>query len=112
MHLVITHFITFLTFTSLIVCVARDPGPVRVPGYPGSKSGGSSGTASAARSPVAESAREEEELSLAEALMGSTGGGVFGEDDVDFSAPGKWCRKCWVSLANHSFYISEFYTVS
>ncbi len=58
-----------MIFTSLIICVARDPGPVALP----------------------ESGLDEdgEQVGLTEALSA----------DFDFSAPGKWCRKCWVRVA-------------
>lgn len=59
-----------MALSSLIVCIARDPGPVTLD--PPRASGGDDG-----------------EVNLNEALMAP-------EDD--FSLPGRWCRKCWVRL--------------
>jgi len=56
-----------MIFSSLIVCVARDPGPVNP-------------------LPSQLEEAEEDEMGLREALM----------PDRDFSSPGGWCRKCWV----------------
>ena len=67
-HLMITYTLTFMIFSSLIVCVARDPGPVHPSPLPQLE-----GT-------------ENDEMGLREALM----------PDEDFSSPGRWCRKCWV----------------
>ena len=66
-HLLITYSLTFLAFSSLIVCVARDPGPVTDLAVP-------------------ERSRDGDEVSLAQALMS-------GEDDDSGSL---WCRKCSV----------------
>ena len=66
-HLLVTYTLTFMIFSSLIVCVARDPGPVHPP--------------------ISQlEGADEEEMGLTEALM----------PDRDFEFPGKWCRKCWV----------------
>lgn len=67
-HLLVTYTLTFMIFSSLIVCVARDPGPVHAPlsQFEGAEDG---------------------EMDLREALM----------PDRDFSSPERWCRKCWVS---------------
>ncbi|KAJ6582789.1 DHHC palmitoyltransferase-domain-containing protein, partial [Mycena sp. CBHHK59/15] len=61
-HIAVTYTLTFLLFSSLIVCVARDPGPVML-------------------NEVLDDATE-----ATEALMSPRD---------DFSAPGRWCRKCW-----------------
>lgn len=68
-HLLSTYTLTFLALSSLIVCVARDPGPVT-------------------QNKSVEDAEDDlgEEIDLTEALM----------PDIDFSAPERWCRKCWV----------------
>ena len=71
-HLLVTYTLSFLAFSSLIVCLARDPGPANA--IPRAESGGNN--------------VEEEEMSLRDALM----------PDDDFSSPGKWCRKCWVRV--------------
>ena len=68
-HLLITYTLTFMVFSSLIVILARDPGPANPPP---SRLEGAEG--------------EGEEIGLTEALM----------PDRDFSSPEKWCRKCWV----------------
>lgn len=65
-HLLVTYTLTFLAFSSLILCVARDPGPVVL-----DKSHN----------------EDDEDVGLTEALMGPPD---------DFSAPGKWCGRCWV----------------
>lgn len=72
-HLFVTYTLTFLAFSSLIVCVARDPGPV-----------------TSSVSPE----RGSDEVGLMEALM----------PDIDFSAPTRWCRKCWVSFSRPILY--------
>jgi hypothetical protein len=64
-HLLISYALTFLAFCSLIVCVARDPGPVSLP--------------------KGVSEDESDDEGLQEALM------VF-DDEL---TPLKWCRKCW-----------------
>ena len=68
-HLLITYTLTFMAFSSLIVCVARDPGPAN------QSTSETSGTG-------------EDDIGLTEALM----------PDRDFSSPDGWCRKCWVSV--------------
>lgn len=68
-HLLVAYTLTFMAFSSLIVCLARDPGPANAP-----------------PSRVENANGEEDEMNLTEALM----------PDRDFSAPDKWCRKCWV----------------
>jgi palmitoyltransferase len=68
-HLIMISGLTFFTLASLTICVVRDPGPVNVNITRRDDYGG------------------DEDVGLAEALM----------DDEDFTAPGKWCRKCWVS---------------
>jgi palmitoyltransferase len=68
-HLLVTYTLTFMALSSLIVCLARDPGPANAPP---SRLEGADG--------------EGEEIRLREALM----------PDNDFTSPGRWCRKCWV----------------
>lgn len=65
-HSFVIYSLTFLSFSSLIVCVVRDPGPVNLH-----------------ESPVESS----DDYALREALMS-------GPDDDEMS-PQKWCRKCW-----------------
>ncbi|KAH9480611.1 Palmitoyltransferase ZDHHC15 [Psilocybe cubensis] len=78
-HLVATYTLTFMAFSSLIVCLARDPGPANAP-----------------PSRVKNANGEEAEMSLTEALM----------PDRDFSAPDKWCRKCWAPKAERTHHCS------
>jgi hypothetical protein len=67
-HLLISYTLLFMIFSSLLVCLVRDPGPPNA----------------VFRSEGA--AVEGEEMGLSEALM----------PDDDFSYPHRWCRKCWV----------------
>ena len=67
MHLLVSYTLTFMIFSSLFVCVTRDPGFVFPP---------------ISRLEVG----DEEEMGLTEALM----------PDRDFESPERWCRKCWV----------------
>jgi hypothetical protein len=65
-HLLATYSLTFLAFSSLIVCVCRDPGPV----------------------PFEEGHMDEgEEIELTHALM---------PREQDLSTPGTWCSECQV----------------
>ncbi|KAF8550808.1 zf-DHHC-domain-containing protein [Imleria badia] len=70
-HLLVSYSLTFLAFCSLIVCVARDPGPVSLP-----KGVSEEGCEDAC----------EDDLELHEALIQDFGDGLN---------PLKWCRKCW-----------------
>ncbi|KAJ6504669.1 DHHC palmitoyltransferase-domain-containing protein [Mycena vitilis] len=63
-HIVVTYTLSFMILSALIVCVARDPGPVMLED-PQSDGG---------------------DATLTEALM---------TPHEDYSAPGRWCRKCW-----------------
>ena len=64
-----TYTLTFCTFCSFIVCIARDPGPITV-----------------------EEARQDDDdtVDITQALM-SAGP----PEDENLSAPGKFCRTCW-----------------
>ncbi len=67
-HLLVSYTLMFMVFSSLLVCLIRDPGPSTVPS-------------------ISDSATTEgEEMGLSAALM---------SDDDDFTSPNKWCRKCW-----------------
>ncbi len=79
-HLLISYTLLFMIFSSLLVCLVRDPGPPNA----------------VFRSEGA--AVEGEEMGLREALM----------PDDDFSYPHRWCRKCWVSGDTHSAIGSYF----
>jgi hypothetical protein len=67
MHLLVTYALTFVAFSSLIVCVARDPGPVT-------------------RSSLSGGVLDEEEVSARQRLL----------TDEDDAAELMWCRKCEV----------------
>ncbi|KAF5360510.1 hypothetical protein D9756_004886 [Leucocoprinus leucothites] len=66
LHLFVTYTLTFCAFSSLIVLIARDPGPVTMPKPLGSTDA-------------------DDDLDLTEALM----------PPEDYSHPSKWCRKCF-----------------
>ena len=67
----------FFACTSLIVCLARDPGPVSSP----------------------EDAQDDnEETSFAEALTAPL--------VDDFNTPDKWCKKCWAAKPERTHHCS------
>jgi len=71
-HLLVSYTLTFLAFCSLIICVARDPGPVSLPKGVSEEGGDTS----------------DRDLGLREALMATP-------DFDDELSPLKWCRACW-----------------
>lgn len=73
-HVLFVYLLTFMMFSSLIVLVARDPGPVTFDEPHDDHNG-------------------NDEVGLTEALMSPD----------DFSSPGKWCRACWVCLISPLF---------
>lgn len=73
-HLLVSYTLTFLAFCSLIVCVARDPGPVSLPKGVAEEESEDTGTGS-------------DDLGLCEALLAVP--------DFDELTPLKWCRTCW-----------------
>ncbi|KAH7885434.1 DHHC palmitoyltransferase-domain-containing protein [Phlebopus sp. FC_14] len=80
-HLLVTYILTFLAFSSLIVCVARDPGPVSIdkPSLEAQNGG-------------------RDDLGLTEALMSMP--------DEDELSPVKWCRKCWAPKPERTHHCS------
>lgn len=76
-HLLISYNLMFLACTSLIVCLARDPGPVSSP---------------------EDGQDDNEETSFTEALMAPTAD--------DFNSPEKWCRKCWAAKPERTHHCS------
>lgn len=70
-HLFVTYALTFLAFSSLIVCIARDPGPIIIPQPVGSSDA-------------------DDSLNFTEALMTSS---------EDYDQHSGWCRKCWVHFS-------------
>ncbi|KAF6755787.1 DHHC palmitoyltransferase-domain-containing protein [Ephemerocybe angulata] len=79
-HLAAIYTLTFTTLTSLLICVTRDPGPVNTHATRRTDYGG-----------------DDEDIGLAEALMA---------DDTDYTAPGKWCRKCWAPKPERAHHCS------
>ncbi|KAF5382671.1 hypothetical protein D9615_002726 [Tricholomella constricta] len=75
-HLIATYTLTFMAFSSLTICVVRDPGPVAATKY--SDRGA------------------DDEVGLTEALM----------PDIDFDTPGRWCRKCWAPKPERTHHCS------
>ncbi|KAG1742297.1 uncharacterized protein EDB91DRAFT_305286 [Suillus paluster] len=80
-HTLIIYTLEFLAFCSLMVCVARDPGPVH---FDASDH---------------DSTDQREDMGLAEALM------TMGNTDDDCS-PEKFCRKCWVPKPERAHHCS------
>ncbi|VDC01323.1 unnamed protein product [Peniophora sp. CBMAI 1063] len=84
-HLTILYTLTFLCFCSLIVCAARDPGPVPRPAQKDLEEDGGDG-----------------EMSITAALMGGPP-----EEDDDYLKPGRWCRICWAPKPERAHHCSE-----
>ncbi|KAL1719204.1 DHHC palmitoyltransferase-domain-containing protein [Schizophyllum commune] len=87
-HLFTTYALTFMAFSSLIICVSRDPGPVSLQDAD-------------SISPTARRRREDdeddaEEIELTEALV-----------SIDYNAPGRWCNKCWAPKPERTHHCSE-----
>ncbi len=86
-HLLIIYALSFLSFSSLIACVARDPGPV-----PDAKSedisGGSGGGAGG------------DEISIEDALLNTA-------PSDDYTQPGRWCRICWRPKPERAHHCSQ-----
>ena len=83
-HLTILYTLTFLCFCSLIVCAARDPGPVPRPATKDLEDEGGEG-----------------EMSITAALMGGP------PEDDDYLKPGRWCRICWAPKPERAHHCSE-----
>jgi hypothetical protein len=80
-HFLVTCTLNFLAFSSLLVCVTRDPGPVYFD--------------ASDQDPI----DQNEDMGLAEALM------ARGNTDDDCS-PDKFCRKCWVPKPERAHHCS------
>ena len=101
-HLAVVYLFTFLACCSLLVCVVRDPGAIRV---------GEAGPHSNTRE---ETEEENEETDMMDALRMApssrprTGKGVGKPEafDDDFNAPRKWCRKCWAPKPERTHHCS------
>ncbi|KAH9065236.1 DHHC palmitoyltransferase-domain-containing protein [Lactarius vividus] len=79
-HLIVIYTLSFLAFSSLIVCVARDPGPVPEAKPEGQQDAGG-------------------ELSLEDALLSTP--------PEDYTQPGKWCRICWQPKPERAHHCSQ-----
>jgi hypothetical protein len=87
-HLLIIYSLSFLAFSSLIACVARDPGPVPDPKSEdvGGVSGGTGGG---------------DEISIEDALLSTA------PPSDDYSQPGRWCRICWRPKPERAHHCSQ-----
>ncbi len=79
-HLLVIYTLSFLAFSSLIVCVARDPGPVPE-----------------AKPEVQQDAGGD--ISLEDALLSTP--------PEDYTQPGKWCRICWRPKPERTHHCSQ-----
>lgn len=84
-HLIVIYTLSFFAFSSLIACVARDPGPI-----PEAKAeevahdvGGGGG-----------------DMSLEDALLSAP-------PSDDYTQPGKWCRICWRPKPERAHHCSQ-----
>ncbi|KAN0123596.1 DHHC palmitoyltransferase domain containing protein [Russula decolorans] len=87
-HLIIIYASSFLAFSSLIACVARDPGPVPDPKSE-EISGGSGG------------GDGEDEISIEDALLSTA------LPSGDYAHPGRWCRICWRPKPERAHHCSQ-----
>ncbi|KZW00426.1 zf-DHHC-domain-containing protein [Exidia glandulosa HHB12029] len=78
-HILVIYSLTFMAYSSLIVCVVRDPGPVGPP-------------------PAAD--EDSEETTLTDALRS-----IKAADD-DYDKPGRWCRRCWAPKPERAHHCS------
>ncbi|KAI5116582.1 hypothetical protein M0805_009225 [Coniferiporia weirii] len=92
-HLFAICLLIFLACCSLLVCVVRDPGAVRV-GEDIQPSG-----------PEDEDETEETDL-MGALLMAPRAKAHDVSDDDDFNAPHKWCRKCWAPKPERTHHCS------
>ena len=84
-HLTFIYTLFFFATCSLMVCVARDPGMVKV-------------EEASSNQVIGEHESEDEngETDILNALsMDESRPRKTMNDDPDFNAPHKWCRKCW-----------------
>ena len=90
-HLLVIYALSFLAFSSLIVCVARDPGPVPDPKLSedvsggGGRGGGGGG----------------DEMSIEDALLSTA------PPSDDYAHPGRWCRICWRPKPERAHHCSQ-----
>jgi hypothetical protein len=89
-HLLIIYTLSFLAFSSLIACVARDPGPV--PDPKSEDVSGGSGTIGGDNG---------DEMSIEDALLSTA------PPSDDYSQPGRWCRICWRPKPERAHHCSQ-----
>ncbi|KAF8644686.1 hypothetical protein AX16_008346 [Volvariella volvacea WC 439] len=93
-HIGVIYTLTFMILSSLIVCIVRDPGSVL---HTSTRSRFQEGLEDDTHARGNGRGRnEEEEIELSQALM----------TDDDFSAPWKWCRKCWAPKPERTHHCS------
>ncbi|THH05000.1 hypothetical protein EW145_g5123 [Phellinidium pouzarii] len=89
-HLFDVCLLIFLACCSLLVCVVRDPGAIRV--------------GEEVHSNEPEDEDEDEETELMDALRMPVV--TKTRDDDDFNAPHKWCKKCWAPKPERTHHCS------
>jgi len=92
-HLLVIYALSFLSFSSLIVCVVRDPGPI--PELKSEEAAHDADDRSAARG-----GRNGDEMSLQDALLSAP-------TTDDYTQPGKWCRICWRPKPERAHHCSQ-----
>jgi palmitoyltransferase ZDHHC2/15/20 len=92
-HLLAIYTLSFLAFSSLIVCVARDPGPIP---DPKSEEQTRDADIGAARG----DSGDGDEMSLQDALLAAPLAD-------DYTQPGKWCRICWRPKPERAHHCSQ-----
>ena len=99
LNLSIIYTLTFLACCSLIVCVVRDPGAVRVKAEPqGDITFGQTRTIV-----IQEDDDDDTVTDFRDALQMPV---VKKPDEDDFNAPHKWCRKCWAPKPERTHHCS------
>jgi palmitoyltransferase ZDHHC2/15/20 len=91
-HLLVIYALSFLSFSSLIVCVARDPGPIPEPKSEEVAHDEDDGSAACG-------GRDGNEMSLQDALLTAP--------TTDDYTPGTWCRICWRPKPERAHHCSQ-----
>jgi len=100
LNLSIIYTLTFLTFSSLIVCVVRDPGAVRV----GTETHSEVSFGQTRTIDIEEDDEDDDTTTdLRDALRMPV---VTKPVEDDFNAPHKWCRKCWAPKPERTHHCS------
>jgi len=89
-HLLVIYSLSFLAFSSLIACVARDPGPI-----PEAKSEEAHAVDGGA------GAFGGDDMSLQDALLTAP------PPSDDYTQPGRWCRICWRPKPERAHHCSQ-----